>query len=379
MKTCLSLLIILCVAFAVDAQTNLKKWETFNYAKQKVSAVELKKLESYEVQFVRGIVFGKRGRIFKEKSIQEYLAKRPWYKADKMFNNSQLNAMERANLDIIRGVEAEQSDKIQPGDLRFWQKKAIPEDKLYDYTAAEWRIIGAEIEAIHGKTFPDEPWMQNYFAERYWYKPNANYKGTILTEIERANLETIAKKRAESNKVAVSPGDMDKFQNALLTNELLEGVTLNDLRVMRNEFFARHGKSFSTPGYRSFFEWQDWYKPAKDQTKITPLNETEKKNVELLQQRENQFRENIAKNPIQAETLNGLFTEDLRILRNEIYARRGRIFQTKDLKDYFAEQSWYKPNPDYNDSQLSKVETDNLKLIAEAETNAVSKFRLVEG
>ncbi|MBC7797386.1 MAG: hypothetical protein H7Z37_10975, partial [Pyrinomonadaceae bacterium] len=72
MKTFLSLLIILCVAFTVDAQTNLKKWETFNYAKQKVSAVELKKLETYEVQFVRGIVFGKRGRIFKEKSIQEY-------------------------------------------------------------------------------------------------------------------------------------------------------------------------------------------------------------------------------------------------------------------------------------------------------------------
>jgi hypothetical protein len=31
----------------------------------------------------------------------------------------------------------------------------------------------------------------------------------------------------------------------------------------------------------------------------------------------------------------------LRIMRNEIYARHGFIFQSQDLRDYFGKQSWY--------------------------------------
>ncbi len=33
----------------------------------------------------------------------------------------------------------------------------------------------AEVEAVHGKRFDDEPWLQKYFEERYWYHSKANY------------------------------------------------------------------------------------------------------------------------------------------------------------------------------------------------------------
>lgn len=36
---------------------------------------------------------------------------------------------------------------------------------------------------------------------------------------------------------------------------------------------------------------------------------------------------------------------DLKILRNEIYARHGRIFQAQYLRDYFMAQPWYSPDP----------------------------------
>ena len=375
---------LLVLAFAGLGATNLvkaqdlKKWENFNYSKQRVLLKDLQKLETDDLQNVRGIVFGRHGRIFKEKSIQDYLEKRPWYKPNPRFANSMLNPFERTNLDLIRSVEAEKHDSVQPGDLRFWQKKAIPEDKIYANTAAEWRVMIAEIEAIHGKTFPDEPWLQTYFEERYWYKANPNYSAAVLSEIERGNIETITKKREAERKVAVSPGDMDKFQNVLLTEKMLDGATISELRIMRNEFEARHGKKFLTPGYRSFFEFQDWYRPAKDQSKIV-LNETEKKNVETILRVENRLREEIAKKPKTADDFSGLFTEDLRLLRNEIYARHGRIFKTKLLNDYFSEQPWYKPDPNYSDSMLTAIESENLKAIKEAEDAAVSKFTEVEG
>ncbi|MEP6925905.1 MAG: YARHG domain-containing protein [Pyrinomonadaceae bacterium] len=360
------------------AQDNIKKWETFNYGKQKALLKDLQKLELENLQNVRGVVFGRHGRIFKEKSIQEYLEKHAWYKPNPRFVNSLLNQMERGNIDLIRQAEAEKHDSVQPGDLRFWQKQPIPEDKIYANTAAEWRVMIAEIEAIHGKTFPDEPWLQTYFEERYWYKANPDYSAAVLSEIEHGNIETITKKRESERHVAVSPGDMDKFQNVLLTEKMLEGATISELRIMRNEFDARHGKKFVTPGYRSFFEFQEWYRPIKDQSKVI-LNNTEKKNVETILRVENRLREEIAKKPKTADDFSGLFTEDLRLLRNEIYARHGRIFKTKVLNDYFSEQSWYKPDPSYSDSMLTAIESENLKAIKEAEDAAVSKFSEVEG
>jgi hypothetical protein len=48
--------------------------------------------------------------------------------------------------------------------------------------------------------------------------------------------------------------------------------------------------------------------------------------------------------------------KNLRILRNEIYAKHGRIFETKDLKDYFGKCDWYRPAKKYSENMLSKAE-----------------------
>ena len=79
------------------------------------------------------------------------------------------------------------------------------------------------------------------------------------------------------------------------------------------------------------------------------------------------------------DAIGDLFAEDLRVLRNEIYARHGRIFKDPELQKYFAAQAWYTPNPDFKDEMLSEVESENLKKIKAAEDVAISKFVLVEG
>ena len=371
-------LLLSSAAATAYAQDNLKKYHAFDFSKKVVTKAELSKLDLSELQKLRGLVFGKRGRVFKEQSIQDYLAKQTWYKPNPGFSNKVLTANEHKNIDSIREAEAAGRDYIQPGDLRFWQGKEIPEDKLSTETAAEWRVLIAEIEAIHGKTFPDEPWLQKYFEERYWYKANPNYSSAMLSENDRKNLATIIAARDKQRKVAVSPGDMDKFQDAPLTEELLKGATLNELRVMRNEFFARRGKRFVTPGYRSFYEWQDWYKPIKDQTKVK-LNPIEEANVKTIENYEKKIRDRITTEVLEPETFEGLFTEDLRMLRNEIYARHGRVFKDAKLQKTFAEMSWYKPDPNFRDEMLSEIESKNLASIKKAEEAAISKLDEIEG
>ena len=357
------------------------KWEKFDFTKKKVTKEQLDKLEYQkddieaidELAILRGIVFGKRGRIFTERSIQDYLEKQSWYKPDRNFKNSVLTPMERANLDLIRMAEAERHAYVEPGDLRYWVKTEIPKEKLTGGTSIDWQIMIAEVEAIHGKTFPEQEWLQKYFDERYWYRRSTKYSPAILSDIERKNLENMSREKERFHKTAVSVGDMDKFQNVLLTEEMLEGVTLNDLRLMRFEFYARRGRRYTTPGFLQEFEWRDWYKPVKDQSKVK-LNKIEEQNVKLLEKMEADWREYLATEEISSSMLEGLFIEDLRVLRNEIYARRGRVFKDKKLQKYFSEQSWYKPNPEFKDEMLSENEYKNLAVIREAEEYSISKF-----
>lgn len=58
----------------------------------------------------------------------------------------------------------------------------------------------------------------------------------------------------------------------------------------------------------------------------------------------------------------GLTKSQLRVARNEIYARHGFIFKSQDLKAYFYSQDWYVPDPTYNGS-LSSIEEYNVNFI----------------
>ena len=57
----------------------------------------------------------------------------------------------------------------------------------------------------------------------------------------------------------------------------------------------------------------------------------------------------------------------LRLMRNTIYARHGRIFNSYDLQYYFDNSPWYKPNPNYSDDLLTDIDKHNIELIQKYE------------
>lgn len=59
--------------------------------------------------------------------------------------------------------------------------------------------------------------------------------------------------------------------------------------------------------------------------------------------------------------------QELRLLRNKILAYHGYRFQSKDLQDYFAGISWYKPGNDNNAIKLDIIEQTNIQLIKSEE------------
>ena len=69
--------------------------------------------------------------------------------------------------------------------------------------------------------------------------------------------------------------------------------------------------------------------------------------------------------------LEGLSKEQLRLARNEIFARYGTIFGVQDLADYFGSKSWYSAKMTFDEFEanieMNSVEEKNLALIIQVE------------
>lgn len=69
------------------------------------------------------------------------------------------------------------------------------------------------------------------------------------------------------------------------------------------------------------------------------------------------------------DDVEGKSAEELRLMRNYIFARRGYIFESEDLKEYFEQFSWYVPLYYDVTPRLSDIEKYNVNFIKEWETH----------
>ena len=190
---------------------------------------------------------------------------------------------------------------------------------------------------------------------------------------------------------------------------------------MRNTIYARAGNSFRRPWLDTYFRAQSWYAPkdAIDESKISALDKENARKIgdydasltreqlekmrdtvvarkaagtptpddpielSLLSQRLGTYvgGEGVAGEPspledpsrldalLKVEELATLSRRDLRILRNTIYARRGRPFDSKVVKGYFEGAPWYKPRADYHDGMLSEIDGKNIAIVRSVENS----------
>jgi hypothetical protein len=83
--------------------------------------------------------------------------------------------------------------------------------------------------------------------------------------------------------------------------------------------------------------------------------------------------------PIARVLLEGLFLEDASQMRQEIYARHGKVFKEPWLQKYITSFAWYKADPDFTEANLTEVEKANIATIAAYEKRAVTAMSTIEG
>jgi hypothetical protein len=203
-----------------------------------------------------------------------------------------------------------------------------------------------------------------------------------------------------------------------ITPQDLEGRTLRELSLMRNTIYARAGNKFRKKWLNDYFSAQPWYHPQDqvDESKITPLDrrnaetiatydagltheqlfamqndlimglgaQTPERKLELrlLSARLGKWKGadgDADRSPIEdpslldkqltVDQLKDFSRRDLRMLRNLIYARRGRPFNSDLLQSYFQAVDWYKPDPAYTDARLTALDKRNINLVFSVENS----------
>lgn len=210
------------------------------------------------------------------------------------------------------------------------------------------------------------------------------------------------------------------YYDRAVTPEDLDERTLREFSLLRNTIFARAGNPFVKPWLNAYFRAQPWYTPAA-KIDMSKLTEIDRQNVTIISERENSFsrdhllslRDRVVargqsgqatpedpielsllsealgewvgsadvavadRNPLEDPTtlnqqlvlgqIDEMSRRDLRLLRNTIYARRGRPFKSILLQQYFADKAWYSELADYTDAALNDVDKRNIALVQSME------------
>lgn len=109
----------------------------------------------------------------------------------------------------------------------------------------------------------------------------------------------------------------------------------------------------------------------------TSPEETKKPKTTETQLEENDEKEEAKKDYILPDSDSKYYTKndlkkltqnEVRLARNEIYARRGRKFETKEIREYFEGKGWYHGTVDeVSDTELNQYEIANRDLIIQYE------------
>lgn len=311
-----------------------------------LSEDEISGLSLQTVCYAKNEIYARRGWIFSSQELSEYFGSQGWYMGrltPSEFSESIMNEYELTNAKLLQKREYQ----LSPDGYQLDQPG-------YNFTAVYEDLYGVS----------------------YSYQRDFGY---------------------------VIPGS---DLNYLRESDLYD-LSAQELCYARNEIYARHGRKFNSTELTDYFNRKGWYYGyiSPDEFSDSVFNVYEKANVTLLLNYEksvygeyqldkpdydyscvrsleegvNYFYDSGSSGYIFPDSdvryltdseVSGMSAQWLCYAKNEIYARHGRMFDTKELSDYFNSQSWYfgwiEPE-DFSPSVFNQYETANIELLKKYE------------
>jgi hypothetical protein len=258
------------------------------------------------------------------------------------------------------------------------------DDLLGKKSLRELSILRNTIYARYGWDGYRKPWLRDYFHAQPWFKPNPKFSYKQLSDVDRGNAHFIG-----AREQSLSDTDLGRMRDDIYARY---GRTWDDQPTwtLRNGKQVRACSKPKDVDPESAFEDAEeavvasnacyyaearWYKPNP---KYSPDQISDADRIELgliaramgsfaLDERSRGKSEESLDRTLALPELRQLSLRDLRLLRNTIYARRGRTFKSEVLRDHFAGMKWYKPRSEYSDKLLSQNDVRNIALIKSVE------------
>ena len=240
----------------------------------------------------------------------------------------------------------------------------------------ELAILRNTIYSRYGWDGYRKQWLRDYFHGQPWFKANAKFSYTQLSKLDHDNAHTIAKREAGFTRTQLEAMELDIFKKYR--------VSFNDVPTWK----GKDGKPLVTcdppAGVSEQLEgppqsrdclYENEYKRDPKATLATIPSEA-RTELGLIQRAMGFFAldgddhladPNGLDKLLKIADLRQLSGRDLRILRNTIYARRGRPFKSPVLQEYFKDKDWYHEDAKYTDARLTDVDRRNVGLIKSVE------------
>ena len=129
------------------------------------------------------------------------------------------------------------------------------------------------------------------FAQAQYEKAIKKYRAAIEITGESPSLrDKIAKTEQllQPQTSFANTGYFNVLSTRKLTDNDLRGKTADELSIMRNSIYARHGYRFKKQKYLDYFGRFDWYRPNTDnqQVAFNRMSSIEKYNVNFIREHE---------------------------------------------------------------------------------------------
>lgn len=156
-----------------------------------------------------------------------------------------------------------------------------------------------------------------------------------------------------------------QFTKTMEQNKAEESVNIDDLKDLK-DFYDKYNDLAEDTYHHNENETENNISDSWDYTENQPFNDEE-----ILEYYDSEYMlANSDSKYLTMDDLKGFSASDCRLARNELYARYGRKFDSKDLQDHFNSCSWYygtiEPD-DFQESMLNDVEIANRDLIVKYE------------
>ena len=343
------------------------------YYERTITPADLEGRTLRELTLMRNTIYARTGNVFRKAWLHDYFAEQDWYKPSGL-DESKLSAVDRANAEVIAKYET----ALPRAELER-KRKALADRHAFASDPEGWAAtvaISADgaLVATGGEVV--DLWDRNGARLKRLSPPidEESYDDWAVTLAFSADARTLAV-RSEGGAVRVfdtKSGKLLPKEKAKLTEPedvVTKAPSADGTRVA--EVVEGRIRVLDAKTGAPVPEWKGHEPFTSEEDRIELILLSRALGVPNTAGEENERSPlddvNLLDEPVTVAHLKDMSRRDLRILRNTVYARRGRAFQSPLLQQHFGRMDWYKPDAKYTDARLTAQDKRNIKVIQSVE------------